>query len=52
MALAVSPFKIIAPVEDAQFVGPVLDDELIAGVGFTVTIVLAEEDGQLMLGEV
>jgi hypothetical protein len=42
----------IVPVEDAQFVGPELDDELIAGVGFTVTIVLAEADGQLMLGDV
>jgi hypothetical protein len=51
LVLAVSPFKIIAPVEDAQFVGPELDDELIAGVGFTVTIVLAEADGQLMLGD-
>jgi len=42
----------IVPVEEAQFVGPVLDDELIAGVALTVTIVFAEADGQLILGEV
>ena len=50
--MAISPFKIILPEEVAQFVGPVLDDELIAGVALTVTIVFADADGQLILGEV
>ena len=42
----------ILPVDEEQFVGPVLDDELIAGVALTVTIVFADADGQLILGDV
>lgn len=42
----------ILPVDEEQFDGLVLVDELITGVAFTVTVVVAEADGQLMLGEV
>ena len=44
-----NPFNVILPVALAQFVG---FDELlpvIAGVGFTTTVVVPAEDGQLML---
>jgi hypothetical protein len=43
---AVNPFKIILPVALAQFDGLVNDELLIAGVGFTTTIVDAVADGQ------
>ncbi len=43
---AVNPFKIMVPVELAQFVGLVDDEIPIAGVGFTTTIVDAVADGQ------
>ena len=43
---AVNPFKIMVPVALAQFVGLVNDELLIAGVGFTTTIVDAVADGQ------
>lgn len=42
----------ILPVDEEQFDGLVLVDELITGVAFTVTVVVAEVDGQLILGEV
>ena len=43
---AVNPFKIMVPVALAQFDGLVNDELLIAGVGFTTTIVDAGADGQ------
>jgi hypothetical protein len=43
---AINPFKIILPVALAQFDGLVNDELLIAGVGFTTTIVDAVADGQ------
>jgi len=43
---------VILPVDEEQFDGLVLVDELITGVAFTVTVVDAEVDGQLILGEV
>ena len=42
----------ILPVDEEQFDGLVLVDELITGVALTVTVVVAEIDGQLILGEV
>ena len=42
----VRPFKIMVPVALAQFVGFVDDEVVIAGVGFTTTIVDAVADGQ------
>ena len=44
---AVNPFKIMLPVELAQFDGLVESELLIAGVGFTTTIVDAIADEQL-----
>jgi len=43
---AVNPFKIMVPVALAQFDGLVNDELLIAGVGFTTTIVDAVAEGQ------
>lgn len=42
----------ILPVDEEQFDGLVLVDELITGVAFTVTVVVAEVEGQFILGEV
>ena len=42
----------ILPVDEEQFDGLVFVDELITGVAFTVTVLVAEVDGQLILGEV
>ena len=40
----------MVPVAVAQFVGSVLDELLIAGVGLTTTVVDADAEGQLIVG--
>ena len=44
------PDKVMIPVDVAHALGPIEEDNVITGVGFTTTSTVADVEGQLRLG--